>query len=74
MGIGQSWATKENDPYAGERGLHIQGTRDRGDKIDFWLFNPPPKQAKGSIVCGICHRDMTRYKSCPNCYSGKEEL
>lgn len=73
MGIGQSFATPENDPYAGEKNLHIQGTRDRGDKIDFWLFNPPPKQVKGSIVCGICKIPMEG-KHCMNCYPDKEEM
>lgn len=71
MGIGQQWATQENDPFDGEKSLHIQGTRDRGDKLDFWLYNPPHRQAKGSIVCGICKRPMEG-KHCLNCYPRKE--
>lgn len=75
MGIGQSYATPENDPYDGERSLHIQGTRDRGNKIDFFLFNPPLKKGDYKVRCGICHEDMTGYKHCPRCFGGiKEEL
>jgi len=73
MGIGQSWATPENDPYDGERSLHIQGTRDRGDKIDFWMFNPPLKNSAHAIICGICRRDMTGHSHCPYCYPESEE-
>jgi len=72
MGIGQSYATKDNDPYDGERGLHIQGTRDRGNKIDFWMFNPPISHCR--IRCGICKRCMNGYRHCPYCYPEKEAL
>jgi hypothetical protein len=69
MGIGQSWATPENDLYDGERSLHINGTRDRGDKIDFWMF--VPKERTGGVVCGICKRPMEG-KHCRYCYPMEE--
>lgn len=71
MGLGQSYATEKNDPYEGERGFHIQGTRDRGNKMDFWLFNPPLRQVK--YRCGICKEPMENLGRCPRCYEGIEE-
>ena len=65
MGIGQSWATPENDYSDGERSLHISGTRDRGDKIDFWLFRAGRKPCR--IRCGICKEPMDGHEHCPRC-------
>ena len=61
----QEWATLENDLYSGERGLHIRGTRDRGNKIDFWLFQADRTPCR--IRCGICKQDMSDYNHCPRC-------
>jgi len=41
----QVYSTPENYTEAGERCLHINNTRDRGSKIDFWMYNPRVKEA-----------------------------
>lgn len=75
MGVGQSWATPENDPYDGERDLHVLGTRDRGPKgIDFWMFNPPLREGSCRLRCGICKQPMGEERHCKNCYPNKEAL
>jgi len=67
MAIGNYYATPENDPYEGERSLHINNTRDRGNKIDFWMF--VPKEKSGSIIrCGTCKTPLDGLKHCPRCY------
>ena len=72
MGIGQSWATDKNDPYEGEKGLHVSGTRQRRKGIDYWMFNPPLKECR--IRCGICKQPMGEERHCKNCYPNKEAL
>ena len=71
---GQYLATPENDLYAGEKGLHISGTRDRGRALDFWMFNPPVAGNAYRIRGGICKRPMDGYRRCPYCYPEKEVL
>lgn len=73
MGIGQSYATDKNDPYEGEKGLHVQGTRQRRNKLDFWMCNPPRRSPPRGWFCGICKQPMEKLGRCPRCYEGIEE-
>ena len=74
MGLGQSYATPENDEFAGEKGLHVSGTRQRRNKLDFWMFSPPLREGSCLIRCGICKMPMGEERHCKNCYPEKEAL
>ena len=74
MGLGQSYATPENDPYSGEKGLRTIGVRDRGVAKDFFMYSPRySRGTNGLIRCGICGEDMTCHAHCPRCYPDKKE-
>lgn len=74
MALEQEYATPENYLHAGERELHIQGTRDRQGATDFFLFNPPVASRVSVIRCGICKTEIPEgERRCPRCYEGLEE-
>lgn len=71
MGIGQEWATPENElPYTPD--LHISGTVRTPRGITFWMFNPlGGKPCR--IRCGICRNPMDGHRHCPYCFPDKQE-
>lgn len=79
MGIGQEWATEANAPQV-EKPLHTRGVRNRGAKLDFFMFTPPSYRMDGDrtriapIRCGQCKTEIPDgERHCPHCW-GEEEL